>query len=238
MADNPLETTNTQTPQRRVYDLSDKLKIINEALINTGNNPVNVYDDTSDEWIAADNAFEQNVLWLLGQRDWNFGTAQTGLQRLGDSNYPGFKDVFAKPVDCIQLINVWRVDDQERLDRWVKSYSHAMADVTPPSLTYTIIGDNIHTTAPMGVSCKYMPFPVGAQEWSVGFVGCLRAKIEANLYRSLNEDLNTAAAWEKYADELMRQAISRNAQEDPTKAMFKSRLEKTRMIRKFGNWLK
>lgn len=238
MADNPLETYNSSNPQSRVYDLSDKLKIINQALINTGNNPVNVYDDTSDEWIAADNAYEQNVIWLLGQRDWNFSTEQTSLVRLGDSNYPGFKDVYAKPADCIQLINVWRTDDQQKLDNWVKAYSHAMADVRPPDLTYTIIGDNIHTTAPLGLSCKYTPFPVGAQDWSVGFVACLRAKIEANLYRSLNEDLNTAAAWEKYSDELMRAAISRNAQEEPTKSMFKSRLLMARQIRRFGNYLR
>lgn len=238
MADNPLETYNSPNSQSRVYDLSDKLKIINQALINTGNNPVNVYDDTSDEWIAADNAFEQNVIWLLGQRDWNFSTEQISLVRLGDSNYPGFKDVFAKPADCIQLINVWRTDDQQKLDNWVKAYSHAMADVRPPALTYTIIGDNIHTTAPAGVFCKYTPFPVGAQDWSVGFVACLRAKIEANLYRSLNEDLNTSAAWEKYSDELLRQAISRNAQEEPTKAMFKSRLLMARQIRRFGNYLR
>ena len=238
MADNPLETYNSLNPQSRVYDLSDKLKIINQALINTGNNPVNVYDDTSDEWIAADNAYEQNVIWLLGQRDWNFSTEQSGLVRLGDSNYPGFKDVYAKPADCIQLINVWRADDQQKLDNWVKAYSHAMADVRPPALTYTIIGDNIHTTAPLGLYCKYTPFPVGAQDWSVGFVACLRAKIEANLYRSLNEDLNTAAAWEKYSDELLRQAISRNAQEEPTKAMFKSRLLMARQIRRFGNYLR
>lgn len=238
MENNPNENYFSDNYQSRVYDLSDKLKIINQALINTGNNPVNVYDDTSDEWIAANNAYEQIVIELLGKRDWNFGTAQAGLSRLGDSNYPGFKDVYAKPADCIQLINVWRADDQQKLDNWVKSYSHAMADVRPPALTYTIIGDNIHTTAPAGVYCKYTPFPVGAQDWSVGFVACLRARIEANLYRSLNEDMNTAAAWEAKSEMLLREAISRNAQEEPTKAMFKSRLQMARQIRKFGNYLR
>jgi hypothetical protein len=238
MTYNPLETYNASNPQSRVFDLSDKLKIINEALINTGNNPVNVNDDSSDEWLAANNAFEQNVLYLLGARDWNFSTATAQLMRLGDSSYPGYSDVFAKPADCLQLVNVWRNDDAEHLNTWTRAFGHAMADVRPPDLTYSIIGDNVHTKAPKGVTAKYTQFPQGAQDWSTGFVACLRAKIEANLYRSLNEDINTAGAWEQLAEKLLKDAIARNASEDSPKVMFKSKLQKARMVRRFGWYLR
>lgn len=234
MSTNPLETYNTSNPQRRVVDLSDKLKIINQALQNTGNNPVNVYDDTSDEWRIADNAYEQALIYLLGEHDWNFTTVQAPLLRLGDSNYPTYKDVFAKPADCIQLVNVWRNDDQQRLDQIMSIFNRAMADTYPPALTYRIIGDEIHTIAPTGVQALYTQFPQGAQDWSTGFQATLRAKIEANIYRALNEDLNSAAAWEKYADELLARARARNAQEESTRVMTKSRLRAARFIRRYG----
>lgn len=221
-------------PQTRVFDLSDKLKIINQALTNTGNNPVDVYDDTSDEWRVANNAYEQAVLFLLGEYDWNFSTDQIALQRLGDSNYPGYKDVFAKPVDCIQIVNVWRMDDQQRLEQYLSAYHRAMADMYPPALTYRVIGDAIHTIAPEGVYALYTKFPQGAQDWSTGFQACLRTKIEANIYRALNEDYQMATAWEKYVDELLVRAKARNAQEDSTRVMFKSRLAASRFIRRYG----
>jgi hypothetical protein len=236
MTDNPNESNFTSQPQTRVYDLSDKLKIINQALINTGNNPVNVADDTSDEWIAANNAFEQNVIYLLGKKDWNFATDTVELARLGDSNFPGYRDVYAKPADCIQFINAWRLDSQQRLEQWLSGYHHAMADVYPPSLTYKIIADNIHTVAPKGLRAYYSKFPTGAEAWSTGFVACLRAKIEANLYRSLNEDGQMAGAWEKYAEDMLRDAISRNAEEEPARVMFKSRLQMIRRIRRYGDY--
>jgi len=238
MADNPNITYPDAYPQRRVYDISDKLKILNEALINTGNNPVNINDDASDEWLAANNAFEQNVLYLLGVRDWNFSTEVAPLLRLGDSSYPGYSDVYAKPVDCLQLINVWRTDDQEKLDSWTKAFGHAMADIRPPDLTYSVIGDNIHTKAPKGLMAKYSQFPQGAQDWSTGFVACLRMKIEANLYRSLNEDMQSSGAYDGRAEMLLKEAIARNAQEDSPKVMFKSKLQHIRTVRRFGWYLR
>lgn len=224
----------TASPQTRVFDLSDQLKIINQALQNTGNNPVNVIDDGSDEWRLANNAYEQALLYLIGEHDWNFSTATVALVRVGDSSYPTYTDAFAKPPDCIQLINVWRNDDQQRLEQIMSIYHRAMADQYPPALTYRVIGDQIHTVAPKGVQAIYTQFPQGAQDWSTGFQAALRAKMEALIYRSLNEDYQMATAWEKYADELLQRAKSRNAQEDSTRSMFKSRLRASRFIRRYG----
>ena len=225
-------------PQTRVYDLSDKIRIINEALINTGNNPVNIYDDASDEWLVANSAYEQGVVYILGARDWNFATNTTTLFRIGDSDYPGYTDVYAKPADCLQLINVWRSDDAEKLNNWTRSFGHAFADMRPPDLTYSIIGDNVHTKAPYGLQCKYTVFPNDGQNWSSGFVAALRAKIEAVIYRALNEDLNSSAAMEQMAEKIMRESIARNASEDSPKVMFKSKLQHVRQIRRFGWYLR
>src|ERR1700744_1087503 len=106
----PHEGIETGPVPARTYDTSDKLTIINQALVNTGNNQVDVPDDGSDEWEVAASAYDQWVPLLLYRRDWKFATRIIELTRIGESFYPGFRDVFDKPQDCMFLDNVYRTD--------------------------------------------------------------------------------------------------------------------------------
>jgi len=233
----PLALNPSASQPGRVIAASDRLTIINQALINTSNNPVNVYDDTSPEWIVANNAYEQVVPQLYYRRNWNFATSFAELTRHGDSQYPGMTDEFLKPADCMFLQNVWRLDDIQRYEQTLPPNVRYPDDTWPPKLQIKVLSDHVHTRAPQGVLAQYTPFPQSNDEWSYGFVNAVRMKIEAIIYRSLNENLQAASAVEKYAEEFINEACARDAQEQPSKTMFRSPLFDTRYRRRVaGYW--
>lgn len=223
----------TETGQLRAVDLSDKLTIINQALINTGNNPVNVGDDTSDEWITASSAFEQWVPILLYRRNWGFAERLQVLNRMGDASYPGYSDVYAKPADCLFLIDVYRPDVARLVSTAAYQSEDRRRDNTrPPGLEYKIVADRINCRAPNGAVALYTPFPVGSQPWSVGFVAALRLKIEATLYRALNEDMSASYQSDRFAEAALQEAAARADQEEPRKVAFRSPLAEARWRRR------
>jgi hypothetical protein len=237
MADTPNISPNpVASSQGQVIAQSDKLTIINQALVNTGNNTVNVFDDASSEWIVANSAYEQWVPLLYYRRNWNFATSFTKMTRAGDSPYPGMTDAFIKPADCMFLQNVWRMDEIERYDETVPPGVRPPEGMYPPKLPIKVLNDQVHTRAPYGAYCQYTPFPQGNDQWSLGFVAALRMKIEATLYRSLNEDLQAASAAEQYSEAILKEAVARDAQEAPGKVMFRSPLWETRWRRRIGGY--
>lgn len=237
MTDYPyIQANPVAASQKRVIAQSDRLTIINQALVNTNNNPVNVYDDASAEWLVANTAFEQWVPLLYARRNWNFATSFAQMLRVGDSQYPGMTDEFAKPADCMFLQAVWRTDEIQRYDATWAPGTRPAEGMFPPKLQYKVLNDHVHTRAQKGATCQYTPFPQADDPWSLGFVAALRLKIEATLYRALNEDMQSASAIEKYAEEMLNEAQSRDAQESPGKTMFRSPLYATRFRRRIGGY--
>ncbi|MBV8895541.1 MAG: hypothetical protein JO051_03440 [Acidobacteriaceae bacterium] len=205
----------------------DKLGVLNEALRNTGNHPVNTVADGSDEWEVASAAFDQWVPILLSERNWHFATQTQTLDRLGDSSYPGFVDEFALPADLMQLINVWSVEAAGLVYPY-QGWGRPDEDMMPPPLQWSIVGNRLQTTARDGAIAKYIAFPTTLQPWSVGFVKALRYRIEAAIYRGLNEDMSEAARCDKEADRALIEAGSRSTSEEPRRAGFRSGLAEAR----------
>lgn len=227
--------TETSTAGARTTDLSDKLSLMNEALVMTGNTPVAMGDEQADEYIAASNAFDQEAGLLLYRRDWKFATRIVSLWRTGDSNFPGYADVFAKPNDCLYLQTVYRADQAAMV---YASQTPVMPsdDVRPPQLDYRIVGDHIHCVAPSGAICIYTPFPVGAQPWSMGFRAVLRLKCAAYICRSLNEDDSGAATYDRMAEMALAEASARSDSEMPRRSAFRSGMREARKRRGLGWW--
>jgi hypothetical protein len=223
-----------ETGQRRSIDVSDKLTIINRALTATGNTPISADDETSDEWTAASSGFDRIVSELLWRRNWQFATRLQRLNRVGDSTWPGYQDVFAKPQDCLFFIDCYR-PDIAALVTAPQSYWGFRDSNRAPDFDYKIIGDRIHCVAPEGAVALYTPFPVGAQPWSVGFTEVLTRKLEAFLLRALNEDYGEANNRLVEAEKALAEAAARNDQEEPRKTMFRSRLREARRFRR-GGW--
>lgn len=223
----------TGAPPRSV-DTSDKLRIINRALINTGNNPVDVPDDATDEWRVASSAFEQEVELLLFRRTWNFATRDADLTRYRAPILPGFTDVYAKPPDCLYLQTVYRTDVAAQIQAAGRFVPMRETQVRPPGLEYRIVNDLIYTNAPVGARCVYVPFPVGSQPWSVGFSAVLRMFIESVIYRALNEDDAAAKALYLAAERMLEEVAPRVDSEEPKKALFRSTLHESRRMRRGG----
>ncbi|SDQ99859.1 hypothetical protein SAMN05519103_00355 [Rhizobiales bacterium GAS113] len=224
-----------QSSPQRFTIVSDKLTIINQALTNTSNNTVSVPDDGSDEWRVASSAYEEWVPVLLYRHDWKFGTRFQTLSRVGNSQYPGFSDVYEKPGDCLYLQNVYRAD-LAAMVLPALAYGMPDDDTRPPDLEYRLVQDQIHCVGPLGVIAIYTPFPVGSQPWSVGFVASLRKFIEAGCLRGLNEDFAEATARMKEAEQAFELATSRSDGEEPRRVMFRSSILERRRRRQSGYW--
>lgn len=219
--------------------LLDKLTLINNALIATGNEPVTT-DDGSDQWIAASTAYDRMLLQVLYKHNWTFQTATIQLIRLGASTYPGYADIYQKPADCLHLENVWRTD-LGVLIQPVSGFRQDGMGAMPPPLDYKIIGDQIHCFAPNGVTALYLidPTPHAGVILDVtpGIYETLTREIESLLYQGLNEDSKSAELTKKLAIEEISEARSKADSEMPRRVAFRSGFLEKRRMRKIGWWI-
>jgi hypothetical protein len=213
----------------------DKLTIINNALIATGNEPVTT-DDGSAQWIAGSTAYDRALPSVLYKHNWPFQTALLALGRLGTSAYPGYTDIYAKPTDCLHLENVWRTDLAALVVP--KPFGGFYLDgsgVLPPPLDYKIIGDQIHCAGPYGVTALYVQVAVSGN-WPPGFVETLTREIESFIYQGLNEDIDAAKMAKVAANTEMAEARAKIDAESPRKVAFRSRFLERRKTRITGWW--
>lgn len=216
----------------------DKLGVVNAALLATGNNPVVVAGDNSDEWRVGSSAYDRMLPVVLAKHDWKFQTEIAALVRTGNSQFPGYQDAFAKPVDCLHLENVWDTYLASLIDpNW---YPTGMSrdGIRAPPMEYRIIGDQVNCTTVTGAAtCLYVPQPNNASV-SALFQEALTTAIEVLITRGLNEDMEAAEALAKLAEEDLREARASNDSEEPRSIPFRSRMLERRRGRSgvFGNY--
>ena len=209
---------------------SDPFTLINTALIQTGNQPTVVAHDGTDEWIAGFNAYELWLPYCIEARDWSFQTAIIALTRVGDSDYPRFSDVYAFPPDCTHLQTVWRTDLAAMQPAYL-GWGMTRDGIIQPQIEYRIIGNQIHTTAPSGLTAKYLTVPKGKDTYTATFNIALIAFIASSLFGSLNEDLSAQAQAQKRAEELLEMAATRSDQQENRRVAFRSRMIERRRAR-------
>jgi hypothetical protein len=215
----------------------DKLTIVNAALIATGSEPL-AGDDGSPEWIMGSAAYDRALPLILYKGGWTFQTkTAAGLARLGASAYPGYTDIFQKPIDCLHIENVWRTD-LGLLAYPSSGFNDQGMGTMPPPLDYKIIGDQIHCTAPNGLTCLYVaiPAPYGQSgTWPPGFSEALTRQVESYLYQSFDE-FDGAEKTGKVAEMELAEARSRIDSEQPRRVAFRSRFLERRRRSKLGMW--
>jgi len=218
--------------------LLDKLTVINDCLIATGNNPV-TGDDGSASWIAASNAYDRMLPVVLSKHNWHFQTATVSLTRLGTSAYPGYTDIYQKPADCLRLENVWRTDLGQQIPQFSQFGIGGMGAIVP-QLDYKIIGDQIHCVGPLGVTALYVIDPTQHEgvilDVSAGILEALRRSIESLLYQVLNEDREAAIDAKKLAEMELSEARAISDQEGPRRVAFRSRFSELRRRPRVGWW--
>ncbi len=216
----------------------DKLTIINMALIATGNNPVTT-DDGSPEWITGSAAYDRALPLVIYKGNWTFQTkTNVALARIGTSAYPGYTDIYQKPIDCLHIENVWR-SDLGPLIVQTSSFDQYGMGAMPPPLDYKIIGDQIHCYAPNGATALYVaiPAPFGQSgTWPPGFAEALVRQVESYLYQSMNDDITLAEAAGKVAEAELSEARAKVDSEQPRRVAYRSRFLERRRRSKTGFW--
>ena len=204
----------------------DKLRIINDALLATGNNPIETEEDGSPDWVSASNAYERYFPLILRRGNWKFTNEMQELTRLGTSTFPGFSDIYEKPADCIYLMAVWDTATAENVAD-IPLNAMPRAGTLPPSMSWRIIGDHIHCAAPDGVTGFFVKTPAEG-DWPPDFVEALTLEIESVLQRGLNEDTDGAKLTKQLAMKELDEARARGDQEEPRRVAFKGRMRQAR----------
>lgn len=213
---------------------SDAFTVINTALIQTGNTPTVVANDGTDEWIAGLNAYELWLPYCLEARDWNFQTAIASLTRVGDATLPRFQDLYAFPPNCLHLQTVWRPDLAAQQPAYL-GWGMTRDGIMTPALEYRIVGGQIETTAPSGLTAKYLTGPEGSDAYSATFVVALITFIASSILASLNEDLAASEKTLGLAEAMLEKAALRSDQQEPRRSAFRSRMIERRRAR-YAPW--
>ncbi len=197
---------------------TDKLALIQQECLLTGNTPPTVADDGSDEWNVCSAAYEKAIEYMFDKINWKQITKVTTLVSTGvvpaDDQ---FTVAYAKPQDCVHVI-------------WVKLAGGPVA--------YQVLGNQIVLKGTGVATIKYTSSdPLGdgspAQTQMLRtFMTALGVFVQAGIYRGLHEDLGEARAREREAMALVEEAASRADQEEPKRAVFNSRLVEARRTRR------
>ena len=213
----------------------DKLQIVNDAMLATGNQPFTVINDGSDEWVAASNFYDRAMRETLIQHDWKFALVIGVMTRVATSNYPGFQDVYAPPPDVLQLRSCYdaRVAALiQPLDTWTISKE----GIRLPPMDFRILGGLVHCIAPDGAGCLYLQNPADETGLTVGFTAALTRAIEQLIYQGFNEDPASAAGMDKKVHEKLQQARQQDSEVEPRKLPFRSPMLEKRRRRRAG-WM-
>jgi hypothetical protein len=188
-----------------------KLSIVNTCLLLKGQRPVSAEDDGSDEWNICSAAYDQGVAHAIEEHDWKFATEIDTLDRLGDSDDPDFEDEYAKPTGCLHLI-------------WVR-----VSNVPTP---YKIIGDAVQITAGgVDPTCKFVAEP-GPEDWPAMFVSVINEYVFSGIESGIKKNQSTADGHLAKAHEFLQRAKTRTDQQEPKRALFKTRHRIARQTRR------
>ena len=215
----------------------DKLTICNSALIATGNQPVTVIDDGSDEWTAVSNFYDRALPVVLSKHDWKGVLQIAPMTRVGSSLYPGFEDMYALPSDCLLLRQAYDARDAALIQP-VDARTVSDVGINLPGMDYRIIGSNVHCICPSGAYALYVQNPSVAQGLVIGFIETLTLEVEALLMRGYNEDTEGSIAVKGLAKEALADARQTDSAQEPRRIFFRSpMLEKRRRRANYnGTW--
>lgn len=207
----------------------DALVVMNRALANTGNNLLTELNDGSDEWVAADTAFDEAVDDLITRHNWPFARVTADLVPADPADNPSqrFAVAYELPPDALHVRNVL----------WQGS-----ADRGPvPLLEYELIGRYVcvgrvgsSEQFSSGVSLEYIAAPDDAV-WHPQATKILTMYVEAGLLRGLNEDFAAADKRELAAEGRLLEARPRQDMQNPAKDAFLSSTAIARRRRRVGS---
>lgn len=192
----------------------DKLTVINNALIATGNNRVNILNDPSDEYQVASNAFERAIKVLRVTHAWPFSETIVALVRAPNTDnksrrYPDH--CFLLPTTALHVGDI--IHDQT------------------PLTAYEIIGDKVSCDYPDSIYARAV-FEAPDAVWHPLAEEVLTLMVEAGCLRGLNEDFKEAANADAKATGMLYDARSRVDQQNPARNLYRSSIAAARRTRR------
>lgn len=179
-----------------------RLSIINDALILTGNEPVTIEFDGSDDWTTAEVGFRHATRLLFALHDWNFATTTVALGHLTESPTPKYTDGWAFPSGCLHLKAVF-IDDVLLTD-------------------YEVVNGSVCCNYDTGIEATYIREP--PEPWPNEFETVCSWYTEAACRSGLNEEFDAALQQQRRADKLLQDIRTRSDQQAPGRAAFASRV--------------
>lgn len=192
----------------------DKLTIINNALIATGNDRVNVLNDPSDEYQVANAAFDRAVRFLIARHTWPFAMATELLVRVPDEDNKSrrfSKNGFRLPANTLHVKEVYY-------------RTFFLTD-------YEIIGTVLSCNYDSEIYASVVMMPPD-QDWHPMTEEVLTRYVEAGCLRGLNEDFSEATRRETSAELLLEETRSHVDQQNPARNMYKSKIAVARGTRR------
>lgn len=213
---------------------SDVYTVISSALIQIGRQPPASSWDGTDEWIDGWNAYQVWLPYCLESRDWKFQRTTGALVRTGDATWPRYTDAYGLPQNCLHLITIWRPDLAAQQPQYL-GWGITQDGLRPPQLEYKIIGNQIQTSAPMGLMAEWLTTPVDGDQYSATFNLALSAFVAASLAGSLNKDIKAAQVLNQKAEGILQMAAARFDAQESRKIAFRSRMIERRRAR-YAPW--
>jgi hypothetical protein len=214
----------------------DKLGIVNRALDRTSNNPVAVADDGSEEWAACSAAYEDHLPYMIEQHPWSWARTMVVLQPAPNAPADDQWDTaFNLPADLVHLIYI-RIED--RPAPWLLMMG-------PPSsgsrmqLCCNAQGGPpapIPPQVPAVVTAAYVSSTASDPQFATAtFVKALTEYVIAGgVYQGLQEDADAAFKMMQMANRTLAEARIRHDQQGPKRALYNSRMQAARRIRRPG----
>ena len=135
------------------------------------------------------------------------------------------------PPDCIHLQTIWRTDVAAMQPAYL-GWGMTRDGIVQPQVEYRIIGDVIETTAPEGLTAKYLTQPSGTDTYSATFNLALAGFVTASLLGDRSK-----AAWrggtaiKKESEDLLQKAAARVDQQENRRPAFRSKMIERRRAR-------
>ncbi len=194
----------------------DKLTVINNALVNTGNNRVNILHDPSAEYQVADAAFDRAIKVLTSRHAWPFATTIENLVRVPDD----------ENLSKIYPQNGFRIPQPPQVLH-IKEIYHCNRPLTE----YEIIGFILSCCYSSDISAKVVREPDTAL-WHPMAEEVLTLMVEAGCLRGLNEDAVEARIRMQDAENLIAETRTHLDQQNPARNTYVSKIARARRMRR------
>lgn len=192
----------------------DKLTILNNALISTGNNSVSVLNDPSAEYQVANAAFERALRFLVARHSWPFASTIDLLVRAPDEENKSRRfrqSGFRLPQNTLHVKEVF----------WD----------TAPLTEYEILGSILSCRHDSNIYANVVK-QVSEQKLHPMAEEILTLYVEAGCLRGLNEDFTEASRREQKAELLLEETRSHVDQQNPARNTYKSKVAVARRSRR------